>query len=53
MVLDFKWVIRTGDWKFHMQVNPTHYRLYNLKDDPTEQVNVADIQPEKVAEMKK
>lgn len=48
--------IRVGDWKlirlFYQGENGAHdYRLYNLKDDLSEQNNLAGSYPEKVVEM--
>jgi choline-sulfatase len=53
--------LREADWKFVMYFDPGHvepsvYELYNLKDDPLEQHNMAApdgpyYNPEKVAEM--
>ncbi len=44
-------VVRQGDWK--LQVNPRREKtwLYNLADDPTEQVNLVDSHTDKVAEL--
>lgn len=44
-------VVRAGDWK--LQVNERQERawLFNLADDPTEQNNLADERPEKLAEL--
>lgn len=44
-------VARNGDWK--LQVNETQDKvwLFNLKDDPTEQRNLADSEPARVKEL--
>jgi arylsulfatase A-like enzyme len=45
-----------GDWKLH-HVNPVKAKpfrndwLFNMKDDPTEQVNLADTRADKVNEL--
>ncbi|MEL6858581.1 MAG: sulfatase-like hydrolase/transferase [Pseudomonadota bacterium] len=48
----FYQVVRAGDWK--LQVNGAQDRawLFNLAADPTEQNNLAEAQPEKVAELR-
>ncbi len=48
--------VRTAEWKYIRCYDPGVYprsgeELYNLADDPTEQFNLADSQPEKVAEL--
>jgi len=48
--------VHSGDWKlirvFHEGENGAHaYRLYNLKNDPGEQNNLAESHPEKVREL--
>lgn len=49
----FRGAIRQGDWKLIWRTTlPSSVDLYNLKDDPTEQKNVAAEHPEKVAAMK-
>lgn len=45
-------VLLSGDWKLQVSEKPKKDWLFNLKDDPTEQTNLADSQPEKLAEMK-
>ena len=40
-----------GDWKLQVSERQNKVWLYNLKDDPTEQVNLADAQPAKVREL--
>ena len=44
-------VVRAGNWK--LQVNGRQERswLYNLAEDPTEQVNLAETRPDKLAEL--
>jgi uncharacterized sulfatase len=44
-------VVRAGDWK--LQVNERQERtwLFNLAEEPTEQINLADSRPEKRAEL--
>ena len=43
--------VRVGDWKLQQAQRPQKIWLYNLKDDPTEQRNLADQQPQKVDEL--
>jgi arylsulfatase A-like enzyme len=45
--------VRRGDWKLQVSDNPAKTWLFNLATDPTEKSNVAEQQPEKVAELKK
>ncbi|MBI1262920.1 MAG: sulfatase-like hydrolase/transferase [Rhizobiales bacterium] len=47
---DYK-VVRQGDWK--LQVSPRQNKkwLYNLANDPTEQVNLVDSEPAKLAQL--
>jgi len=44
-------VVQAGGWK--LQINPRFDQgwLFNLNDDPTEQTNLIDEEPEKVAEL--
>lgn len=49
---DYK-VLLSGDWKLQVSKKPKKDWLFNLRNDPTEQVNLAGKQPEKLAEMKK
>lgn len=42
-----------GDWKLQVSDRQNKVWLYNLKDDPTEQMNLADAQPAKVQELNK
>ncbi|MEO1656336.1 MAG: sulfatase [Pseudomonadota bacterium] len=44
-------VVRAGDWKLQLDARPDSVHLFNLADDPTEQVNVAGQYPEKVVEL--
>lgn len=47
-------VVRHGDWKLQLNDRPTdglQKWLFNLKDDPTEQTNLADSHPEKLNEL--
>jgi len=37
-----------GDWKIQVSEHPKKIWLFNLKDDPTEQKNLADSNPEQV-----
>ena len=41
-------VARDGDWKLQFNETQNKVWLYNLKDDPTEQHNLADSEPERV-----
>ena len=44
-------VVRKGDWKLQVSQRPDKVWLYNLADDPTEQVNLAEEEPELVVLM--
>jgi uncharacterized sulfatase len=47
-------VVRHGDWKLQLNDRPTdglHKWLFNLKDDPTERNNQAEVHPDKLAEL--
>jgi arylsulfatase A-like enzyme len=44
--------VRLDGWKLQFSERPDKVWLYNLKEDPTEQNNLADTHPEKVAELK-
>ena len=41
--------VMAGDWKLQVIEQKNKSWLFNLKEDPTEQVNLADTRPEKVA----
>ena len=46
--------VRHGGWKLQVNNRPTdglQHWLFNLKDDPTEQVNLASIRPEKLNQL--
>lgn len=48
----FRGAVREGDWKcIWRTLIPTSVDLYNLADDPSEENNVADAHPDKVAAM--
>jgi arylsulfatase A-like enzyme len=50
----FRAGIREGDWKLVWRTPlPAKVELYNLAQDPSEQKNLADEQPEKVAALQK
>lgn len=44
--------IRSGDWKLIEWLEDRSVDLFNLKEDPGEQSNLAPIMPEKVADMR-
>ncbi|MBO6633232.1 sulfatase [Parvibaculum sp.] len=44
--------VRLDGWKLQFAKRPNKTWLYNLNEDPTEQVNLAEENPEKVAELK-
>ena len=44
-------VVRHGDWKLQVAARPDKRWLYNLAEDPTEQINLAATEPEKLAEL--
>lgn len=46
------WAIRDGDWKLLKDRGPATPELYNLATDPSEKQNVAQQNPEKVAQLK-
>lgn len=61
-LMDQMKAIRVGDWKLHLPLDayidmwgkdlgPREARLYNLKDDVGESVNLADQYPDKLEEM--
>jgi len=39
-------VVRAGDWKLHYNGRQNRTWLFNLADDPTEQINLAETHPE-------
>jgi uncharacterized sulfatase len=44
-------VVRHGDWKLQVTARPDKQWLYNLAQDPTEQVNLAEARPDKLREL--
>ncbi len=44
-------VVRSGDWKLQVNERDDRSWLFNLADDPTEQVNLIDSRPDKAAEL--
>ena len=44
-------VVRAGDWKLQHEGRRNKSWLFNLADDPTEERNLADSEPEKLAEL--
>jgi len=44
-------VVRAGDWKLQVNERQEKTWLFNLAEDPTEQINLADSHPEKRAEL--
>ena len=49
----FRGAVRQGDWKLIWRtLLPSSWDLYNLKDDPFEQTNLAAAHPDKVATLK-
>lgn len=45
-------VVRQGEWKLQVSERPEQDWLFNLADDPTEQTNLADRYPDRVAAMR-
>lgn len=43
--------VRHGNWKLQITSDPKHRWLFKLDDDPTEQTNLVDTYPQKVAEL--
>ena len=46
-------VVRAGDWKLQVTDRPDKDWLFDLANDPTERVNLAENMPDKVAELKR
>ena len=44
-------VVRHKDWKLQVTERPAKIWLFNLAEDPTEQINLATSMPDKVAEL--
>lgn len=44
-------VVRAGDWKLQLNERQGRKWLFNLADDPTEQNNLAESEPKKLAEL--
>lgn len=44
-------VVRAGGWKLQVDGKQKKSWLFNLQDDPTEETNLADSRPDKVAEL--
>lgn len=47
----FKFMIRSGDYKYIFISNGNRCQLFNLRRDPFELVNLADIEPDKLDEL--
>jgi arylsulfatase A-like enzyme len=48
----FRGAVRKGDWKLVWRAMlPSQVELFNLAQDPSEQTNLADQNPQKVAEL--
>lgn len=45
------WAVRAGEWKFQIDQSQDKSWLFNLADDPTEQVNLVAQQPEIAARL--
>ncbi len=45
--------LRKGDWKLIIHYENNNMKLFNLKDDPHETTNIANENPEKVADLKR
>ena len=45
-------MVRQGDWKLQVTERPRKTWLFNLKDDPTEQRDLAASNPAKVAQLR-
>lgn len=46
-------VVRAGDWKLQVSKRPDKAWLFNLATDPTERANLADREPERVAQLRR
>ena len=46
-------VVRAGDWKLQVSKHPGKVWLFNLASDPTERVNLAAREPQRVAQLRK
>ena len=46
-------VVRAGDWKLQVSKRPDKLWLFNLATDPTEQINLATQEPQRVAQLRK
>jgi arylsulfatase A-like enzyme len=44
-------VVRAGDWKLQLSQRPRRAWLFDLANDPTERVNLAEAEPARVAEL--
>lgn len=44
-------VVRANDWKLHLNERQDRRWLFNLAEDPTEQENLAESRPDKLAEL--
>ena len=44
-------IVRHGDWKLQIAARPETQWLFNLAEDPTEQVNLAGARPDKLSEL--
>ena len=44
-------IVRHGDWKLQIAARPEMQWLFDLSEDPTEQVNLANSRPDKVSEL--
>ncbi|MDG2460733.1 MAG: sulfatase [Luminiphilus sp.] len=44
-------IVRHGDWKLQIAARPEKQWLFNLAQDPTEQMNLAGARPDKVSEL--
>jgi arylsulfatase A-like enzyme len=50
----FRGAVRKGDWKLVWRATlPSKVELFDLKEDPSEKINVADQHPDKVKELQK